>query len=99
MKRKNCWEVNKCGRQPGGKNAEKQGICPAALPGEFDGVNGGERSGRCCWAVAGTFCTKKVKGTSARKLMNCINCDFFKRVNEEEGRNFVLLAKKGKKLK
>ena len=96
MKRKNCWEVLKCGRQPGGENAEKLGVCPAALPSEYDGVNRGEQSGRFCWAVAGTFCNGELQGTYAKKLMNCINCEFFKQVNEDEGRNFVLIPKNAK---
>jgi len=93
MKRKNCWEVLKCGRQPGGENAEKLGVCPAALPSEYDGINRGERSGRFCWAIAGTYCNGELQGTFAKKLMNCINCEFFKQVNEDEGRNFVLSPK------
>jgi len=92
MKRKNCWEVMKCGRQSGGENAEKLGVCIATLPSEYDGVNSGERSGRFCWAVAGTFCNGELQGTFAEKLRNCINCEFFKQVNEDEGRNFVLTA-------
>ena len=90
MKRNNCWEVMKCGRQSGGENVEKLGVCISTLPSEYDGVNSGERSGRFCWTVAGTFCNGELQGTFAEKLKNCINCEFFKQVNEDEGRNFVL---------
>ena len=88
--RKNCWEVKKCGRQPGGEKVEEYGVCPAASPSEYDGKNGGKCSGRFCWAIAGTLCDGKIQGTFAKKIMNCILCDFLKQVNEEEGPNFVL---------
>ncbi len=28
---KHCWEIENCGREPGGKNADNLGICPAAV--------------------------------------------------------------------
>jgi|GEM_PF-3605540 len=28
---KHCWEIEDCGREPGGKNADKLGICSAAV--------------------------------------------------------------------
>jgi len=94
MKRRNCWEAMKCGRQLGGENAEKLGVCPAALPSEyFEGVNRGMHCGRFCWAVAGTLCGGKVQGTYANKLLDCIGCEFLKQVNEDEGRNFILTPK------
>ena len=55
MKPKNCWEIMKCGREPNGKN-EHLGVCPAAVPGEFDGMNNGKYGGRFCWNLAGSFC-------------------------------------------
>ena len=96
MKRENCWEMKKCGRQPGGSNAEELGVCPAALPNEYDGVNKGNHGGRFCWAIAGTLCGGKVQGTYARKFMCCLDCEFLKQVNEDEGRNFVLNPPKAK---
>ncbi|MDD5094516.1 MAG: hypothetical protein PHV74_09080 [Dehalococcoidia bacterium] len=97
MERSNCWEVMKCGRQPGGNNVEEFGICPAALPNErFDSVNKGEHCGRFCWTVAGTLCGGKVQGTYANKFMDCMNCQFLKQVNEDEGRNFILTLKQAK---
>ena len=60
MKRKNCWEEMKCGRESGGKNADELGVCPAAIDKEFEGVNKGEKAGRFCWAVGGTFCKGEV---------------------------------------
>ena len=31
--RLNCWEVKKCGREPGGKSVATLGVCPAASEG------------------------------------------------------------------
>lgn len=81
----NCWEAMKCGREPGGRRANKVDICPAAADSSFDGINSGKSAGRICWAVAGTFCGGKIQGTFAEKRRSCIECDFYKKVQEEEG--------------
>ncbi len=91
MPRENCWEAKSCGRERGGVNAEVLGICPAAAPGEFNGVNGGTHRGRFCWAIAGTLCGGVVQGTNARKMMNCLKCEFLVRVSDEEARRFLLM--------
>ena len=87
--RPNCWEVKKCGRHPGGDMVSQLGICPAAAESAYDGVNGGKKAGRCCWKVAGTLCGGEVQGINAKKLETCLNCDFFKQVQEEQSRTFV----------
>lgn len=97
MEKLNCWDVLKCGRQPGGDLAEKFGVCPAAVPGEYDGMNDGECAGRFCWAISGTFCEGKVHGTYATKLKSCLNCEFLNKVHEEEGRDFRLTLKDAEK--
>jgi hypothetical protein len=89
MKAKNCWEVMKCGREPGGRN-EKLGICPALQSSEFDGINNGDFGGRFCWAYAGTFCEGEIQGLVAKKMKNCLDCAFLKIVKEEEGEKFIL---------
>ena len=91
MGKLNCWEVMKCGREPGGEKAESLGICPAALPSEYDGINKGYHGGRFCWMIAGTFCfsEEKPSGTFAQKLESCIECKFFKQVQDEEGPDFI----------
>jgi tRNA A-37 threonylcarbamoyl transferase component Bud32 len=81
----NCWEVMMCGREKGGKNATKHGVCPAAADRSFDGINSGKCGGRICWAVAGTFCGGRVQGSFAEKRPSCLNCHFYKMVQEEEG--------------
>jgi hypothetical protein len=90
MNRKNCWEVKQCGRQPGGEKVQELGVCIAALSNRYDGVNGGNYGGRFCWAITGTLCGGNVQGTFANKLKNCLQCEFFKQVNLEEDRFFIL---------
>ena len=84
-KKLNCWEHKKCGREPGGKKAEKLGVCPAASDPAFDGFNMGANAGRICWLVAGTFCQGQVQGTYAEKRASCKNCDFYKQIHADEG--------------
>lgn len=62
-----CWEFQKCGVEKAEGAAEFR--C-AAYP----------HYGRVCWAVAGTFCGKKVSGAIAQKLGDCKKCEFYKRV-------------------
>jgi hypothetical protein len=88
MTKKNCWEVMKCGREPGGKNAGKLGVCPAATEKRLEGVHGGRKAGRACWAVAGTFCDGAVQGTFAQKYRDCSVCEFYRRVRKEEGTRY-----------
>jgi hypothetical protein len=91
MEQKNCWEAMVCGREPGGQNAEELGVCPAAGHSKYNGTNRGTYSGRFCWLVTGTFCSGRPQGTRAKELMDCLNCEFFKQVNQEQGHFFVLL--------
>ncbi len=89
MKKLNCWEAQNCGREPGGHAVAEHGPCPAAVETTLDGVHGGKNSGRTCWVLAGTFCSGQVVGTVAKKLVNCSECSFYKRVVQEEGENAV----------
>ena len=89
MKR-NCWEVQECGREPGGKNAMDKGVCPAATFNRLDGAHDGQNAGRACWVVAGTMCGGEVVGSLAIKYNDCRQCAFYKMVNEEEGTNFLI---------
>lgn len=79
----NCWEFEKCGREPGGFNSKELGICPATTERRLDGIHGGKNGGRACWVVAGTFCEGEIQGTFACKEASCIHCDFFKEVVHE----------------
>ena len=80
-----------CERQPGGKKVCELGVCPAAMSNSYDGLNRGQHSGRFCWAINGTYCFDEAQGTFAQKLLDCINCDFFKQVQDEQGHQFVFL--------
>lgn len=84
----NCWEHEKCGREPNGKNADRLGICPAATEARLNGVHGGINGGRACWVVAGTLCQGKVQGVFAQKYATCQNCAFYKKVQRENFRDF-----------
>jgi len=63
----NCWEFKKCGRENSGAKAEELGVCPA-WPDD----------GHKCARVAGTLCGGQVQGSFAQKLVNCMDCDFYK---------------------
>jgi serine/threonine protein phosphatase PrpC len=80
----NCWEYKKCGREPGGNKANKEGVCPAAAEKTFDTFNHGINAGRACWLVAGTFCDDQVSGTFAEKIDTCRNCNFYKKIQADE---------------
>jgi len=93
MSRMNCWEFFECGREPNGKKTREFGICPTALKSELNGVNEGENGGRCCWAIAGTFCGGKAQGTYAQKLGNCLKCDFHAFVRGQQHGNYASTKK------
>ncbi len=88
MRKMNCWEFTKCGRQPGGSHERDLGICPAAVEEKLNGVHGGTNAGRGCWVMAGTMCGGRVQGTFAKKFRNCEACDFYKAVKKEEGASY-----------
>ncbi len=85
----NCWEQMKCGREPGGNQNKELGVCPASTEKRINGVNGGINAGRACWAIPDTNCGFIVD----EKLENCLNCDFFKLVEYEEDRDFIVMGK------
>ena len=87
MAKINCWEFMNCGRQPGGEKAEF-GVCPAATNIRLHGKHRGKNAGRACWLVAGSFCREQAKDVGALKINNCLECDFFRLVVKEEGKNF-----------
>jgi hypothetical protein len=89
MSKQNCWEFKKCGREPGGAKVAELGICPAAQEPRTNGLNSGKNGGRACWALAGTFCGGKVQGAFAEKLTNCMQCEFYKIVQNEEGNSMT----------
>jgi hypothetical protein len=92
IKKRNCWEVMGCGREPGGEYVHELGVCPAAEAVEHHGINGGDNAGRFCWYVAGTFCSGTVQGTHATKFESCLRCPFLREVVAEEGGSLIFMA-------
>ncbi len=88
MMKKNCWEFKKCGREVGGPNVGRLGVCPAATEERLHGVHGGTNAGRACWVLAGTLCDGRVQGKFVQKFGECLLCDFFRLVKKEEGANY-----------
>lgn len=85
VKKQNCWEFKKCGRELGGFNAMHLGTCPASFELRTNKFNGGENGGRSCWAIAGTLCNEKTSGIFARDLGSCLKCEFYEKVMYEDG--------------
>ncbi len=80
----NCWEFMKCGRGPATSKGNCD-TCPATQSSSLDGLNEGEKAGRACWLVAGTFCSNRISGTFAEKIDSCMDCDFYRHVNKGSG--------------
>ncbi len=93
MTKLNCWEMEKCERQPGGSKTKELGICPASSDTASEGVNGGVNGGRICWAIAGTMCGGKIQGSHADKQSSCMFCEFYKHVKAEEGKSFEIMRR------
>lgn len=88
----NCWEFRKCGREPGGRLAAKQGVCPAAEFEAADGYLGGTNGGCACAFVTGTFCEEVLQGTYRDKNKNCWDCGFYRRLRHDHGAGFSMPA-------
>ena len=83
----NCWDFLDCGKGPDGQLVADRvsDVCPCAVEGEFDGLNGGQFAGRYCWKVLGTPCHDSTQETLADKLTTCIRCAFYKHIRQEAG--------------
>jgi len=88
MAKLNCWELMKCGRQPGGEKVDELGVCPASIENRTEGMNSGKMGGRVCWAITGTFCHGRIQGEFVSKMSDCVDCEFYRIVVHEEGLNF-----------
>ncbi len=84
MAKQNCWEFKQCGREPGGSKSSELGVCIAANNTKLSNVNSGKNGGRACWALAGTLCGGALQGTYAEKEGNCMACEFYSVVRDEE---------------
>jgi hypothetical protein len=71
----NCWEINKCERQRGGKKVNYLGEC----------ITSKEQMGHSCWAIAGTLCGSKVQCTAVQKVGFCTSCKVYEIYNRSTG--------------
>jgi len=95
VSRMNCWEFKRCGRQPGGDRTADLGTCPTAVDESADGINGGRCGGRICWAISGHFSVEgTIRCATAKDLVTCMACEFFKTVLREEGIDRIVFVKK-----
>lgn len=99
MRKSNCWEVKKCGREIGGIKTTELGVCKAAAEAKLNGVHGGINAGRACWAVVGTLCGGVVQGEYAKKIEKCSVCGFYQQVRDEEDKDYLVVTKIFEKLK
>jgi len=95
-KKANCWEVMRCGREPGGARFGESGTCPAAIATRLDGVNDGIAGGRACWCVPNTDCSE---AADLESVHQCLSCPFLQRVKEEQGEAFVFMSEAKKPIK
>ncbi|MBU1863082.1 MAG: hypothetical protein KKH94_05425 [Candidatus Omnitrophica bacterium] len=86
----NCWQFKNCRRQWGALKSQERGVCPAAKDTSHTGKNGGVCGGRYCWKIDVTFCDDEIQGNAGSKIARCSQCDFYKKVKEEEGKDFIL---------
>jgi len=91
MKKLNCWEAMKCGRENNSKDCyfSEVGTCPASIETFMDGVNDGQNAGRACWVIAGTLCGDDVQGDCSSKIKTCLACVFYHQVRKEQGERFM----------
>ena len=87
-----CWEFKQCGREPGGENVKKLGVCPVAVEMRADSIHHGKNGGRCCWVVAGSLRKLENPGKDAREFDTCQQCSFYKKVKEEEHPHFKVVT-------
>jgi hypothetical protein len=88
----NCWEFMGCSRLQSDRKVlsfRRSVVCPAALEKKYDGLYGGENSGRACWMVINTRCNGTVQKTFEQKCMACLSCDFYYLAMEEEEDEFI----------
>ena len=68
----NCWKFKNRGREPGGENVQKLGICRASVESKFDGINHGNNAGRYCWKVKISKENQNAADETLSAVMTCI---------------------------
>lgn len=87
--KENCWEENKCGREPGGKKAKKRGPCPVPTFSLADGYLGGKNGGRACMFIVGKLNQSDRKMVCDSKLEDCKQCQFYKKLKAKYKKSFT----------
>ena len=59
----------------------------------LDGVNGGTNGGRACWGIPREYILGLKNGPPPGGFVrtHCLDCGFFRQVQEEEGSSFVFV--------
>jgi len=71
----NCWEINKCESQMGGKKVNDLGEC----------ITSKQKMGHSCWAVAGTLNGDKIHCIAAKEIGFCTSCEVYEIYNRSRG--------------
>lgn len=98
MKKMNCWEFNKCGREPDGENVAEFGVCPAATFELADGFCGGVNGGRVCSFISKLFyldCNEARRLSLKDVLIDkkttwCEGCGFYEVLYDESNGEFSM---------
>jgi hypothetical protein len=92
MKKLNCWEFKKCGRELDGRNVSERGVCPVASEQRADSIHRGTNGGRSCWAVSAFLHAGRQSTSYAEKFSDCGKCDFYNLVRQEEYPGFKVVT-------
>ncbi|MBF0162916.1 MAG: hypothetical protein HQM01_00205 [Magnetococcales bacterium] len=91
---KNCWEKNKCGREPGGSKEAKLGTCPVATFEVADGFLGGKNGGRACIFIVGSLAPadrlNSCASLATHSNRDCFQCAFFDDLKKKYKKTFNL---------
>lgn len=85
----NCWEENQCGREPGGKQAERHTPCPVPLFALADGFLGGENGGRACVFVVNRLNEEERRQACSQSPDFCERCAFHKKLKKKYKKSFT----------
>ena len=80
----NCWEFQKCGREPGGKNIDKYGVCFVPVSIEYNGINDAKNEGRFCWSLRESACENIMRKCRVNEIKECRRCTFYIFIQESD---------------
>ncbi|MCI5148900.1 MAG: hypothetical protein D3916_05850 [Candidatus Electrothrix sp. MAN1_4] len=72
-----CWEFKKCGREPGGKNIEKYGLCSLVVSLEDNKINNKRNGERLCWSLRESACEGIMRECCVNEIKECRQCTFY----------------------